>query len=251
MKMSAEYANKFKKWWQKHKKAVADFTEHDPLAVLIVALLSKNATVEKAVEALGRIKREMVDFNELRVTPEPEIGELLGKRFPDALDRAGNLCKALGYLFEREHVVTLDKIAQAARKDQRSYLAHIPGLDAYSVGVVLLHAFDHHCVPMDDDVLAAMQHEGILPRDAELEEINLWLERQIPKQEAHAFWVLSKRWLVGELLNGESAKPHREAPPEELDSDEEESSSESKSHSHKKKKDKKKKKEDKKKKKKD
>lgn len=211
MKNSTEYGKRITGWWSSIRRSVEPPGETDPVAVLVLAILSRSCTLAAAQRALDRICAECVDFNELRVTPEPDIVELLGADFPEAQSKAGELAKSLGYLFETVHTVTLQHAASKNKKELRSYLLGIPGLNSYSAGVIMLQAFRQQAVPLDEAVLGAMQTEDLLPRDADHEELSLWLERHIDKSEAHAFWIVSKQWVAGEVEAAGSRKAIRKS----------------------------------------
>ena len=62
-----------------------------PVAVLVMSFLMWQATSVKAAAAFDRLSDATVDFNDLRVTLPHEIVDLIGPRYPMALERAERL----------------------------------------------------------------------------------------------------------------------------------------------------------------
>jgi len=69
----------------------------DPLTRLIRAFLEYDCDEARTATAERKIMENMVDFNELRVTPAIELAALLGVRYPFAESRCASLhrtCRA-------------------------------------------------------------------------------------------------------------------------------------------------------------
>src|SRR5579862_3349248 len=84
----------------------------DPLARLIRAFLEYDCDDARSTVAERKIMENMVDFNELRVTPAIELAALLGVRYPFAESRCSALHRTLQSIFDREHHMRLDPIKE-------------------------------------------------------------------------------------------------------------------------------------------
>jgi endonuclease III len=152
---------------------------HDAVTQLIIGFLSWNASRRQAQSALNRISQTVVEHNDLRVSLEHEIVEMLGEAYPLAQERAVRLREALHAVFADQHTLSLDALADRNKKEVRAYLDDLPGTTQYVAAHVTLICFEGHAVPVDDRLAEALRHEGVVDADADVEHIGSFLERQI------------------------------------------------------------------------
>ena len=164
-----------------------------PMDQLVTGILQGGTTVARASAALQRIRDRMVDYNELRVSPQYEIVELVGDLVPDPAEKAARISAALKWLFGKEHVVDLPKLAGLPGKESRAYLDEIAGLDAYTRSSILLLSLDCPAIPVDDDVLAMLRDEEVVHEKADTEDVQAFLDRYIPAADAVSFYQLCQQ----------------------------------------------------------
>ena len=87
MKGGSEYAKRIKKLFQQMvrkfgKPSAAELT--DPIEQLVIGILAECTSNHKAQTTFRRIRQQMVDLNELRVTPPLELARLLEDGMPIA-----------------------------------------------------------------------------------------------------------------------------------------------------------------------
>lgn len=164
----------------------------DPVTQLILGILSRDMPESKAREALDRLRSTVVDYNELRVIPPIELAELVGE-YPDVRTKCEDLSRALNRIFAIEHRVLLDRLADMSKRDAAAYLDQIDGLEAYTRARIRLLGLNQHAIPLDEAMWAwARAAEAVDPK-CSLAEAQLFLERQIPPDDALEFVALVRK----------------------------------------------------------
>lgn len=171
---------------------VESLPNDDPITHLILGIFSRDATESRAREALDRMRRLVVDYNELRVTAPREIAEQVGD-YPDAYTKAEDMSRALNRIFAVEHTVSLAQLAQRSRKEMRDYLERVDGLEPYTRARVLLFGLGQHAVPLDEAMWAYARQLGIVDPRCSLDDAQAFLERQIDPADAAAFFVAFRK----------------------------------------------------------
>ena len=186
MKNARQYEKKLKKLLSgmRRTRQTGD-DEQDPVAVLIEAIFQADSTRKDAAGALQVITQEFVDWNELRVAPPRDIVWCVGKDYPSADKRATMLVQALGGIYSRTCGVSMQYMQKMPKRDLRRHLSEL-GLDAYSVAAVTLLVFGGHAIPVDNDLADSLKMDQCADPDAELVDIQGFLERVIPMKDALA-----------------------------------------------------------------
>ena len=151
----------------------------DPVAILIYSFLVWETTVEKADAAYAKIVENVVDYNDLRVCMPHEIVEIIGERFPQAHERAQRLRATLRDVYLREHIVSLDSLAELGKRDLRKYVESLDGIPPYVAARLMLLCYDTHGIPVDEKLHWALVDTGVVDADDDLTEVGSWLTRQV------------------------------------------------------------------------
>ena len=122
--------------------------------------MSYDVSDTRANEAMKHIQEEFVDLNELRVATDLEIAELLGMRYPAIEKRVAMITQSLNNIFEREHTMSLNRLATISKRDARQFLRELPEIHPFVEAYVMLYAFDGHCFPLDNEMLQLLQVRG-------------------------------------------------------------------------------------------
>ncbi len=86
-----------------------------------------------------------------------------------------------------------------SRREARSYLESLAGVDPCSAASVVLYSLGGHAVPVDDDMLKYLRKEELIDPRAEIGEVQGFLERHVPAADAQAFTTLLRRCVTSRL----------------------------------------------------
>ena len=150
-----------------------------PLEVLVESFLMWECTTERAATAYERIFGHVVDFNDLRVTMPHELVEVIGERFPLALERSQRLRAALRDIYMREHSMSLDRLRTLGKREVKKYMESLDGVVPYVSSRLLLLCFETHAVPVDDQLRSRLVEADVVTDEVETSELASWLARQI------------------------------------------------------------------------
>lgn len=168
--------------------------KHDPVGTLVMSFLMWESTADKAQTAYDRILSSVVDFNDLRVSMPHETVEMIGPRYPLALNRAQRLRATLRNIYMREHAVSLDKPAIAGKRDLKKYVDSLEGMVPYVANRLLLLSFDVHGLPVDEQLRTALIDAEVADASVEVPELASWLATQIRADEAVAVHAALQAW---------------------------------------------------------
>ena len=156
----------------------------DPLTRLIRAFLEYDCDEARASAAERKIQENMVDFNELRVTPAIELAALLGARYPFAESRCSALHRTLQSVFDREHHMRLDSLKEMKKNDIRTYLQSLAGINSYVEAAVSVDCFGICAAPLDTKLLLWLVSKDALPEGIDLKTAQHSIARTLKANEA-------------------------------------------------------------------
>ena len=199
MKNSAKHAEGLK---QLHKRLLREGKPEprlplEPLDALVRGAMSYDVTDGRADDVIKAIAREFVDLNELRVSTDLEIQELLGARYPAIEERVGLITLCLNDIFEREHTMSLDRLKTVSKRDARQFLRELPGMQPFVEAYVMLMAFDGNAFPMDREMLDFLREEGVVDEEATVEEAQKFVENHVKGEDIYDFYVVLRRAALG------------------------------------------------------
>lgn len=197
MKQAAEYAKKVNRLFNTLKKQhgkVEPPTEMNPLEQLILAILARNTSDTKAHAAYHRLRENMVDNNELRVTPPGELADVLGDDLPDTVAKARVLLDALNGVYDRQNAMDLSFLKGMSVRDARDCLRSLSGVDEFAAARVVLLSLGGHAIPIDDHTASVLRREELVSPEATIEEIQAFLERHIHAADTLTFSMLLHRY---------------------------------------------------------
>lgn len=187
MKGAGKYADELKslvKKFAKEAKAPA-ITKQDPLRALTRAIFCFDTTDAKADEAFVVIDREFVDINELRVGTDLEVRDLIGEKFPQIDKRSLMASSILNGIFDREGVLSLDRLANLKKAEIRQYLRDLPGMTPFVEAYTLLYGFEVCAMPLDDMGAAYLKQAGVVDPTATIEEAQKFVEGHSKPEEVN------------------------------------------------------------------
>jgi endonuclease III len=160
----------------------------DPLARLIRAFLEYDCDEARTVVAERKIAENMVDSNELRVTPAIELAALLGVRYPFAESRCSALHRTLQSIFDREHQMRLDRLKEMKKTEVRPYFQSLAGITPYVEAAVSVDCFGAAAAPIDTKLLLWLVSKDALPEGLDLKTAQQILEKHLKSTEAEDFF---------------------------------------------------------------
>lgn len=185
MKGAGKYADELKslaKKFAKESKGTAP-QKLDPLRALARAIFCFDTTDAKADEALAVVDREFVDINELRVATDLEVRDLIGEKYPQIDRRALMASTILNGIFDREGVLSFDRIAAMKKAEIRQYIHGLLGMTPFVEGYTLLYGFEISAMPIDDMSLAYLKHAGGLDPAATVDDAQKFVENHAKPEE--------------------------------------------------------------------
>jgi hypothetical protein len=200
MKISSEYAKPFRTLQNKLKREFPKTRLKDPdtlpekiTDILILGILTLNEKYGKALEGLTQIRTEMVDLNELRVTPKSEIADMLGKQLSNPERAAEELVKTLNEVFGRFDSLDLSLLKEKTKTEIGKMFSDFPGCSDYARSFMLLFGFDVPVMPLDEQMIDYLVTTGALPPEVDQPSAKGFIERQLKASELASFyWQLRK-----------------------------------------------------------
>jgi endonuclease III len=200
MKISSDYAKPFRTLQNKLKREFPKTRLKDPdtlpekiTDILILGILSMNEKYSNAINGLMQIHNEMVDLNELRVTPKSEIAEILQKQLANPERAADEIVKTLNEVFSRFDSLDLSVVKEKTKTEISKIFSELPGCSDYARSFMLLFGFDIPTMPLDELMLDYLVSVGALPPEADPPAAKGFVERQLKAAEiAPFYWQLRK-----------------------------------------------------------
>lgn len=193
-----------KKLKSKHK--VETPAPRDPTMQLITAFFQWRSTTAAAEEALDHIFTAVVDINEMRVTPDLELIQLIGEDYPFAAERVRRLRDAMQTVFAREHSLEMQSIASQGKKEQKFYLETIPGLPAYVMASVALLGFGIHAMPVDENLIELLEAEQVIDPGMKPADVESLLLRHIKATDAADAHLVFQAWVDASFTSKRTSK---------------------------------------------
>lgn len=195
MKNGTIFAARLRKAYAKLRQSVPkpEIPEpDDPLQRLGIAILGVESSDEDAERAIDRAFTTIVDWNEMRVSNAHELNKASGNAIPHGVERCQQLIDALQAVYDRENLLSLDRLKTMGRRDARHYLEQLNGLDEYGVASVVLWSLGGHAIPVNDRLLQALRDADLVNTSADRAEVQAFLERHVSAADAKGFCLIMR-----------------------------------------------------------
>jgi len=193
MKDSKEYSKKIRSLFnllkRRHGK-VEEISYDDPVETLVYACVSEKATEKEARVIFKRFAGYFVDLNDLRVSRAEEIVEVLGGDSLQNRATALRLTAALGSVFTKYNTVSLQVLMKLGKKPAKQVLEKLNGVSRFVVDYCMLAALHGHAIPLTDRMIEYLRTNELVDPEADYEQIEGFLTRQIPAKSAFSFYCL-------------------------------------------------------------
>jgi len=196
MKGSSQYAKKIQRLYRALKRRLGKasiLTYDEPVDALVYAVVSEKVTESQAGSAIKRIKENFVDFTDLRVARPEEICEVLGQDFPFAHETATTLVSALMAVFNKYNMLSLQGLRKLGKRPAKMMLEKLAGVTPFIVDYCMLTSLGGHAIPVTPKMLEYLKANGLSDAEADYEETEGFLSRQIAMKNAYEFYWLLRR----------------------------------------------------------
>jgi endonuclease III len=196
MKNSKEYAQRLRKLYRELKRVhskVEKTTYEDPAEALICGIISEKLSESATSRALREMRTAFVDWNDLRVARVQEIVEALGSDTLRSRAAASALTAALRGIFDEHHKISLAILKKLGKRPARQGLEKLDGVSRFVINYCMLTSMQAHAVPLTQAMMDYLKNNGVISPDADEEDVEGFLTRQVPAKDAYEFYALLRR----------------------------------------------------------
>lgn len=196
MKNSKEYSQKVHKLYRSLKRKypkVKKVCYDEPTDAFVYAIISENISEKAAQSVIKKFADYFVDWNDLRVSLVEEIIEVLGSDTPATRELASALTTALRAIFNKYNTVSLEPLKKIGKRPAREALEKINGTSRFVLDYCMLTALGGHAIPLTNRMVEFSKTNQLVYPDADTQQIEGFLARQISTETAYEFYVLLRR----------------------------------------------------------
>ena len=196
MKDGKEYSKEIQKLFRslKRKYPKPDKRVYDePVDALVYAIVSENMTEAASQAAIKRFANYFVDFNDLRVSRAEEIVEQLGGDTAETRETALKITTVLRSVFDKYNAVSLETLKKIGKRPARQALEKLESISRFMVDYCMLTSLKGHAIPLTNNMIEYLRRELLVHPEADEQEIEGFLARQIPAPKAYQFYYLLRR----------------------------------------------------------
>lgn len=220
MKDARTYERKVKKLLRGAKKTVkppsADMPE-EVLLRIIESVFLADATDGEVTKALAAIQKEFVDYNELRVAPEKDVLECIGKEHPRGRDKVTVLHSVLNGIHERANRLNTEYIAEMTKREIRRHLREL-SMPPFSEALTAMTCFGVHAIPVDDALFEVLQMNKCVHDSSDVHDTQAFLERIVAQKDGYVAHVFFRQYVA---RNAKALEKKRKADAERIAAEEE------------------------------
>jgi len=196
MKNSKKYSQEVQKLYRSLKRRYQKpqtVTYDEPAEALVYAIVSENMTETATRSAIKRFVDYFIDLNDLRVSRAEEIIEILGEDTPATRDTAFALTTALRAVFDKYNMVSLQALRKIGKRPARELLEKMDGTTRFAIDYCMLTSLQGHAIPLTKKMIEYLKTNLLVHPDADPQQIEGFLARQIPAKNAYGFYALLRR----------------------------------------------------------
>jgi len=196
MKNSKQYSQEVRRLYRSLKRKypkTQSVAYDDPVDALVYAIVSEKMSRTAAQAAIKRFADYFIDSNDLRVSRAEEIVEVLGADTAVTRDTASVLTRALGAVFDKYNTVSLKTLKKSGKKPARQVLEKMNGVSGFVVDYCMLTSLHGHAIPLTRKMIDYLRSNELVHPDADEQQIEGFLARQISAENAYEFYALLRR----------------------------------------------------------
>jgi endonuclease III len=154
--------------------------------LVVFHVLHLHLPVAKAEQAFARLKRNFVDWNEVRVSSVVEIQEVLGHGKAGAA-LAESIKGILADIHRQQHETSLEFVNELTIAQARKYLRSLEGVESATIDLVLRLKKAQDVVPLDRNCERVLVRIGVVPSGYSTRQKQRFLQRLIPEDQVVSF----------------------------------------------------------------
>lgn len=157
-----------------------------PLDHLAFAILADAGAAPAAIlAALGRLRQEFVDWNEVRVARGQEVARVLGRDIPDAERAALRIKEEYNAFFDKKGVLGFEFLAAGKPAETRRALGQqLPHLGKGAVSLLLYEFCAGASLPLSDEGLKQARKDGVAGKNSDRNQLSRVLADSLTPAEA-------------------------------------------------------------------
>lgn len=178
MKNTKQYEKKIKKMLSGVKAVKPGVYETDEqlIDLLLISILEEDTSGKKAGNAVAKIQKEFVDYNEMRVARTKEIEHCIGVNYIEVSRKARHIVTVFNNMFKKYGRITLQPLCELNKRDQKKLLQEL-GMSLYVSSAVALKAWSHHAIPVDWSLVGLLELNDCIEPGTGIKEVQKFLER--------------------------------------------------------------------------
>ena len=161
----------------------------DPLAELILTVLSQNTSDRNSGRAFIQLMRRYASWDAIADAPVAELVETI-QVGGLAQQKAPRIKQILETVRERAPDWDLAFLSEEPLEEARSWLRSLPGVGPKTAACVLLFALERPALPVDTHVERVAKRLGIVPAKISAEKAHEELEAYVPPDRYYPFHML-------------------------------------------------------------
>jgi endonuclease III len=193
---SKEYSKKVRELYRslkaKHPK-VKKIVYDEPADALVYAIVGENMSGPATESAIKKFAGYFIDLNDLRVSQAEEVLEVLGENKPGTKNIFYTLTKALRTIFDEYNDVSLKALKKIGKRPARQVLEKMDGISRFVVNYCMLTSLQSHAIPLTKRMIEYLRNNQLVHPEADEQQIEGFLTKQIPAENAYEFYVLLRR----------------------------------------------------------
>lgn len=196
MKDSKKYAEQIQKFYRSLKRKspkVKEVVYDDITESLVHAVVLEHLSESVTKSAFKKFGSHFVDFNDMRVSRPEEIVEMLGQDTEETRKVGVNVIRILTGIFRKYNNVNLDSLRKVGKRQSRVVIEKFDGISRFCVDYCMLTALQGHAIPLTEVMIKYLCDNELVHPQAQFEEIEGFLTRQISATNAYEFYSLLRR----------------------------------------------------------
>ncbi len=205
MKIATQYVTEFKSLRKKIQRMIPisktqkkDTLPEEAIELLIIGVLAEYVSLSEAKSILKRLREEMADYNELRVTSLAEFEELLKGKMKDPVGFGRTLTRTLNGIMDEFDTLDLSFLDSLSKPEIKKHFENIKDCSLHAIAFFLMMRFDINIMPLTEKMLQFLIKCEALPEEADMKTAKAFIERQLKASEIKNFyWLLRKASEMG------------------------------------------------------
>lgn len=161
----------------------------DPMETILFAIVADGLSDVRATDAFEKLRDELIDWNELRVTSVRD-GEVLLSGLPDAAQKAAAIRNFLGNIFLVRHEVSAEFMRRWSGARAKSFLDRVDMMTESMRARALLKGFELDVLPITVEIVRVMKRVGVLDGHLTQEKAYEFLKEILSSKRTYAFFHL-------------------------------------------------------------